>query len=615
MKLVLSAVLPAFAAAALASPSVTIDAGTLQGGQCENTQNAVYYKAIPFAEPPVGELRFEPPKAYNKQYPNGKLDATTAPASCIQFGAEFDATGVIDEDCLYLDVWTPSNATKDSNLPVKVWIYGGSDTSGGISKGLFDGCNTAADGSIFVSINYRIGPLGFMALNSAGIYGNQGIQDLLLGLEWVQANIAAFGGDPKKVLLFGQSAGAEDAFIIASLPQAPSVISSVIMESGAGKKLLYNSTIQGVGASYAQTLKCSSNDKACLQSKTVSDLKKAYNSDAFLQEGIGAGGPLAITTSGTHTFYPYVDGNVIPEEPLSRGVQVPAVFGSNKNEGAIYAAATVKSLTDGKNLTPSLYKNFLRDNFGGAAGLIEKYYPLSMFEAFAGGDTHFGVLYAISQVITDSDYKCVAYEGLVSAARKNIPVWTYEYTHNNTCPWLGTLKQLQGNAEEMALVGATHTAEIPFVFGNMNNQPLPGGTCNATEAEDSLSKQMMSLWTAMAENADPSTDAIQWPRFTLEKNASSPGLIFADSTLSGQVDYKSCLLWAKVFDLIEGGNGTATATTTPSSGGIKPTASATTASTSRVSASNTPPANGAATTMPATGGLLALGALLTVILA
>lgn len=121
-----------------------------------------------------------------------------------------------------------------------------------------------------------------MALNSAGIYGNQGIQDLLLGLEWVQSNIAAFGGDPvrqvtfsckisegkvnnkpqtqKKVLLFGQSAGAEDAFIIASLPQAPSFLNSVIMESGAGKRLLYNSTVQSVGKSYAQTLNCSPDD-------------------------------------------------------------------------------------------------------------------------------------------------------------------------------------------------------------------------------------------------------------------------------------------------------------------------------------------------------------------
>lgn len=95
-----------------------------------------------------------------------------------------------------MDVWTPSHATKDSKLPVKVWIYGGSNTEGSISDPLFDGCNTAEGDSVLVTVNYRLGPLGNMGLNSAGISGNQGIKDLLLGLEWVQDNIAAFGGDP-----------------------------------------------------------------------------------------------------------------------------------------------------------------------------------------------------------------------------------------------------------------------------------------------------------------------------------------------------------------------------------------------------------------------------------
>jgi para-nitrobenzyl esterase len=97
---------------------------------------------------------------------------------------------------LYLDIWAPSTATKDSKLPVKVWVYGGSETEGSISDPLYDGCNTAEAGSILVSVNYRVGPLGFMALESAALYGNQGIKDLIMGLEWVQQNIAAFGGDP-----------------------------------------------------------------------------------------------------------------------------------------------------------------------------------------------------------------------------------------------------------------------------------------------------------------------------------------------------------------------------------------------------------------------------------
>lgn len=95
-----------------------------------------------------------------------------------------------------MDVWTPFTATKDSKLPVKVWVYGGSDKSGGIEYPLYDGCGIADAGSILVSVNYRLGPLGFMALDSAGIQGNQGIQDIILALDWVQKSISAFGGDP-----------------------------------------------------------------------------------------------------------------------------------------------------------------------------------------------------------------------------------------------------------------------------------------------------------------------------------------------------------------------------------------------------------------------------------
>jgi para-nitrobenzyl esterase len=96
---------------------------------------------------------------------------------------------------LYLDIWAPSSATNRSALPVKVWIYGGGEDAGGISYPLYDGCNLAQDDAILVTINYRLGPLGFLSLRSAGIQGNQGIQDLLMGLEWIQSNIAAFGGD------------------------------------------------------------------------------------------------------------------------------------------------------------------------------------------------------------------------------------------------------------------------------------------------------------------------------------------------------------------------------------------------------------------------------------
>ncbi|KGO67790.1 Carboxylesterase, type B [Penicillium italicum] len=612
MKLALAALLPAFAAAVSSSPSVTIDAGTVEGGRCEDGKNAVFYKAIPFAEPPVKELRFEPPRAYKKQFPQGKLDATTSAPTCIQFSDDFtekelNSSALSSEDCLYLDIWVPSSATKDSKLPVKVWVYGGSETEGSISDPLYDGCNTAEAGSILVSVNYRLGPLGFMALESAGIYGNQGIQDLIMGLEWVRDNIAAFGGDPKRVLLFGQSAGAENVYIIGSLPQAPSLINSIISESGGGRSLTSNSTQQNVGASFARMLKCSSSDKACLQSRTVSDLYIAYPADAFLSQGIGyyGGGSLSILSEGTHNFYPYVDGNVIAEDPYNRGVQVPTVFGSTSNEAIVYTLQWAAQSEQAP--TTLLYKDFLRKNFGNAASLVGKAYLPSLFESEAKAiiatsdqvaqlgynTTSLEILLAMTQVITDSTYRCPAWYGAAQATRNGIPAWTYEFAHNPTCTWLWGIA-----ASDVSLFGGAHTSEIPFVFGNLDNSYLPNETCNSTAAEWHLGDQIMSLWTAMAEDAEPSTKEIDWPRFqTQGKNLSTPGLIFENSTVSGTIDYTGCDLWIQVNAMLSGSNATASVTPTKVTSDLTSSPSST-------------QINGGMTLLSKPGGYLALSVLL-----
>ncbi|KAJ5827179.1 Carboxylesterase type B [Penicillium robsamsonii] len=611
MKLPLTALLPAFAAAVSSSPSVTIDAGTVQGGRCKDGQNAVFYKAIPFAEPPIKALRFEPPKAYTKKFSHGKLNAITSAPTCIQFSDDFtpqklNTSALSSEDCLYLDIWAPSNATKDSKLPVKVWVYGGSETEGSISDPLYDGCNTAEAGSILVSINYRIGPLGFMALETAGIHGNQGIQDLLVGLEWVRDNIAAFSGDPKKVLLFGQSAGAENVYIIGSLPQAPSLIKSIISESGGGRRLVSNSTQQKVGASFAQTLKCSSSDKACLQSKTVSDLFTAYPADTFLTQGIGyyGGGSLSVLSQGTHNFYPYVDGDVIDEDPYTRGVQVPAIFGSNSNEAIVYTLQWAAKYQ--QNPTTSVYKEFLRSNFGNAASLVGKVYSPSLFESEAKAiiaassqfarlgynTTSLEILLAMTQIITDSSYRCSAWYGAAQAARNNIAAWTYTFSHSPTCPWLFAIDN-----SNVGLFGGAHSAEIPFVFGNLDNSYLPNGTCNSTSAEWHLGDQMMDLWTAMAENAEPSTEEIKWPQFqTQGRNLSTTGLIFENSTVTGTIDYTGCDLWVQVNAMLLASNATATGTSTKANG--DPTFSP-----------SSIPSNGATTLLSKTEGYLVFSVL------
>ncbi|OAA67799.1 Carboxylesterase, type B [Akanthomyces lecanii RCEF 1005] len=457
----------ASAAAAAASPSVTVDAGTILGGQC-GSGCSVFYKAIPYADPPVRGLRFEASKAYGK-YPGGRLNATAPAPACIQFGDTFKALGKTSEDCLCLDIWTPADATEDSKLPVKVFVFGGSNIEGGIRDTLYDGCNTADDGAILVSINYRLGPLGFMALESAGIHGNQGIQDLLLGLKWVKNSISAFGGDS-----------------------------------------------------------CDVRDKKCLQGKSTIDLRSVYFSDEYLKTGLGAA-DVTIPSVHSHKFWPYVDGTIIPEAPSAVGAKVPAIFGYNQREGMMDTLTKYNSTEAAASATPAAYTKFLKDNFGPAAAIIEKYYGLSLFQS-----TPLPVIAAISTVATDAEYKCPAYASAAQTVRNNVPAWVYEFTHNSTCVWLDTMPQ--------AFIddfGAAHTAELPYVSGNLHfDFADKNSSCTGTSDEWSLSKEMMGLWTAMAEKGNPSTNDIHWPEFRATTNGSDiQGMVFGNFSIPGVIDF------------------------------------------------------------------------------
>ena len=198
-------------------PSVQTDLGTLNGAVCANSSLAVFFKFIPFAQPPIGNLRFAPPQPYVQSTQLVGLTPLKLHRPAYSLGAPLRSlvrtqkigespgcmpTSILKQSpSLCLDIWTPANATKESSLPVRVWLHGGDDNAGGISDPMYDGCNVPSTDALMVAINYRLGPVGFMALSSAGIRGNQGMQDILLGLEWIQQNIAAFGGDPVSPIL------------------------------------------------------------------------------------------------------------------------------------------------------------------------------------------------------------------------------------------------------------------------------------------------------------------------------------------------------------------------------------------------------------------------------
>ena len=160
---------------------------------------------------------------------------------------------------LTVDVYVPPDGQKAPRLPVKVWAYGGFNAAGGTSDPLYDACNLATD-AVVVEFNYRLGPMGFLALDSAGIMGNMAIQDGLAALEWVQENIADFGGDKSHVVMFGQSAGANDVYTISTLPQAPKLLKSVVVQSGGGTFVTPAKVAQDAGAMFAKQLNCTETD-------------------------------------------------------------------------------------------------------------------------------------------------------------------------------------------------------------------------------------------------------------------------------------------------------------------------------------------------------------------
>ncbi|KAE9367547.1 alpha/beta-hydrolase [Stipitochalara longipes BDJ] len=514
-----------------AGPTVTIPAGTVYGTTCPNGANA--FLSLPFAVPPVGDLRWTSPQAYNQSFPSSGYNATKLGNICVQFGGtEFTDPQPDFEDCLYLNVWAPAGATSSSNLPVKVWIYGGGQQGGGIANPLFNGCNLAAHNTLLVSINYRLGPLGYLTLDEAGIGGNFATQDLLLGLAWVQSHISAFGGNPKKVVLFGESAGAENVFILSTLPQAPTLFNAAIWESGAGPQLAPAPVANTLGTSYATKLNCTSGDVAsCLRAVTVDTLKATAPSQEF-----------GIIYSGLQVadFQPHVDGKVIPEQPWSVGPKVPMIFGGNADEGGLFAIGAFEAV----NVSAANYTLFLQQNFGAGADTVAKQYPLTL-PAFTvpgkEGSPLSPAFLAIANIITDVQFTCPLYQAMLKATSNNIPVYSYTSQHTPSCPWVSFPP-----AQALALIGATHTSEIPMIFGNLAGQPLiSNGNCTSTPAEFTISENLIAAWTAMAVSGNPSAGNLQWPQWD---NSSSQGVIIgANSTSVGKIDYSFCQFWDPVI--------------------------------------------------------------------
>jgi para-nitrobenzyl esterase len=509
----------------------SIQSGTLlelEGGRVQGDTDggARRFRGIPYAKPPVGALRWKPPQAAAPW--SGVLPALDYASACAQpawvQGPESDT-----EDCLYLNVWTPEPAPT-APLPVMVWLPGGGNQNGAASdKSLLVGANYIYDGRalavtrnvVVVTVNYRLGAFGFFShpglTAEHSISGNQGLLDQQMALSWVRDNALAFGGDPRNVTLFGESAGSQDTCLQVVSPGSRGLFHRAMSESGGCttyRKVKADAEQQA--AAFADAVGCggASDQLACLRGKSAKELLVTAPVDGVPDGGAGApGGSQFRGGAPLWDFNPVVDGTVIPDQPrtlVEAGsfAKVPYILGSNFEEGALFLLGAAPVTTDAE------YTAALGRLFGRAAASVAATYPSSAFSR---------PMDALVRVWGDFRLGCSTYDSARRFARHGSPVRMYAFSR--TIPGLEAL-------------GPTHGTEMPYVFATL---PTPSA------ADTALSDSMQGYWARFAKSGDPNgAGALDWPAFD-ETTDQRMGFDVPSTVLKG-FRRKECDFWGTIYD-------------------------------------------------------------------
>ncbi len=463
---------------ALRADSLTVK--TMQGklhGKTINDGKVKAYYGIPYAAPPVGDLRWKPPMPPEKW--KGTRDATAYGASCAQVHVfedmVFQDKGP-SENCLFLNVYTPADAKKDSKLPVMFWIHGGGYAGGGASEPRHDGDFLPTKGVVLVTINYRLGVFGFLVTSGMvkegdGKAGNWGLLDMISALHWVNKNIANFGGDPNNVTIFGESAGSFAVSTLMASPMAQGLFAKAIGESGAA----FPSALTLGGKTAEEQAKIDDEWVEKLGVKSLAELR-ALPTDKILD---------AAKSQGTG-FSPVIDGRVLTEpvaETYAQGKQahVPLLAGWNADEGSFMAM---------RGMTVDQWKEFAEKDFGDRAAEFLKLYP---------GNTDAQALRSAIDFGSDSFIAFGTWKWIQAQVKTgDAPVYRYHFelaaTPSKFHP--GTF--------------AFHSDDIEYVFGTLDTRP----GWNVRPEDRKLSEEMMGYWTNFAKTGDPNgTGLPEWPKY------------------------------------------------------------------------------------------------------
>ncbi|MEJ2108974.1 MAG: carboxylesterase family protein, partial [Acidobacteriota bacterium] len=442
---------------------VQVEQGMLIGTRGTDSSIRVY-KGVPYAAPPLDDLRWQPPRPPEDW--KGVRSADTFPPACPQtlerthlpWTEEFMHQGGTSEDCLYLNIWTGAEP-EGEQLPVMVYIHGGAFTSGSNAVDIYNGEALAGKGVVVVGVNYRLGPLGFLAhpeLTEESDHhasGNYGLLDQAAALWWIHSNISEFGGDPDRVTIFGQSAGAMSVFMLMQSSLAKGLFSSAIIQSGPG---LFSGDFLSGGASLEAAEQAGVRFAEAKGAGSLADLRK-MPVDKILEV------PQSVRIG------PIRDGWFLPVSP-QKTEQVPVINGFTADDigaGGIYGPAP--------ETTPQAYEKDARETYGENAKRF-----LSLYPAFAY-----------------SEVSRMRKESARDRARVSMFLWATEqvkvsekvftYYFDRAIPW-----------PEHPEFGAFHSGELPYVFDNLYRMDRSWEALDQT-----LAGQISSYWTDFAKTGDP----------------------------------------------------------------------------------------------------------------
>ncbi|MCF8317313.1 MAG: carboxylesterase family protein [Haliscomenobacter sp.] len=463
-------------------------------------ENVVVFKGIPFAVPPVGELRWRPPQPVKNW--EGELDASKFGANCAQAGFRSVAGTIAEgssEDCLCLNIWKPMHTNRKSKLPVMVWIHGGGFTGGSGSSPQNFGHQFAKNGVILVNINYRLGRLGFFAHPALSATfpneykGNYGLMDQIEGLRWIQKNIIEFGGDPNNVTIFGFSAGGVSVHSLLTIPSASGLFHKVISQSGGGRNGVLTGrpiTKENTDAFYpvsAETIGINFAKKHGIEGTDASALAKLR---ALKVEEIIDGGQETDGPNGPRIYSgPILDGKLVVETAESaymagRQPKVPLMIGNCSAEIGGPFVSNAKS------------KEELFASFGHLEGDAKAAYDSDGTKSF-------------NEIITTFNTDWVWGEPSRMTAKvfiaKKAPTYMYQFGY------------VPSNGQQRSPFGAGHGSDVSFVFNTLNARWGTQG--EPSDQEKELAKTMNIYWTNFARTGNPNGEGItNWPNYNNGEN-------------------------------------------------------------------------------------------------